>query len=160
MSEGDDRFFVEALQNAYVRALDRKAMLDWVQCFDEKLGAYECVTADNVESGLPLALMCDDCPERLRDRVSFINDVWAGTFTDYATRHFLQGLELQSAGEGRYRALTNFLVTFTTPDRQSGILVAGVYQDEISVSSNKARFLKRRAVLDTTTTPRYLVYPV
>ena len=155
-----DRSLIDALQIAYVRALDLKDMSGWVECFDQNVGGYECITEDNDRDGLVLPLMLDDCPGRLRDRVTFINDVWSGTFTDYGTRHFLQSIEIVQAAEGQFRGITNFMVAFTTPERQSGILVAGRYEDEIDCSGEKAVFIKRRAILDTTTTPRYLVYPV
>jgi len=56
--------------------------------------------------------------------------------------------------------LTNFMVAYTNRRGGSEILVTGVYDDEIAGDGNGARFVSKRAILDTVTTPRYLVYPV
>jgi hypothetical protein len=35
-----------------------------------------------------------------------------------------------------------------------------VYEDEIDLSGAAARFTAKKAIMDTVTTPRYLVYPI
>ena len=104
--------------------------------------------------------MLDDCRARLKDRVKFITEVWSGTYEDYSTRHFVQRFECAPAAAGRVAVLTNFMVSYTNRRGGSEILVTGVYEDEIDVANGAARFRAKRAVLDTVTTPRYLVYPI
>ena len=104
--------------------------------------------------------MLDDCRARLMDRVKFVNEVWSGTFEDYTTRHFIQRFECARTEGGRLNVLTNFMVTYTNRRGGSEILVTGVYEDEVDLDSNGARFKAKRAILDTVTTPRYLVYPI
>ncbi len=104
--------------------------------------------------------MLDDTRGRLKDRVKFINEVWSGTFEDYATRHFVQRFECNKGANGRLSVLTNFMVSFTNRRGGSDILVTGVYEDEIDLGGKEAIFVSKRAILDTVTTPRYLVYPV
>jgi 3-phenylpropionate/cinnamic acid dioxygenase small subunit len=149
---------VDALQNAYMYALDSKNMAGWLACFSQD-GAYICNSRENVEQGLPLAIMMDDNVQRRIDRVRYINEVWAGTFEDYVTRHFVQRVSHAVDGE-RITVHSNFMVAYTNPRGQSELLVAGAYRDEIIVQPDGARFLSKTAVLDTITTPRYLVYPI
>ena len=52
------------------------------------------------------------------------------------------------------------MVAYTTDRRNSEILCAGLYVDDIAINGAGARFASKKAVLDTVTTPRYLVYPV
>jgi 3-phenylpropionate/cinnamic acid dioxygenase small subunit len=151
---------IDALQVAYVRALDRFDMAAWLGCFEDGAGSYVCTTRENDEQDLPLALMMDDSPARLIDRTRFIDEVWAGTFEEYTTRHFIQRLDCAATAPGRYRVESNFMVVYTTDQRNSEILCAGLYVDDIIVTGTDARFTSKRAVLDTITTPRYLVYPV
>jgi 3-phenylpropionate/cinnamic acid dioxygenase small subunit len=94
------------------------------------------------------------------DRVKFVNEVWSGTFEDYTTRHFVQRFECTAAEGGDVNVLTNFMVSYTNRLGASDILVTGVYEDKVGLGSSGARFKAKHAILDTVTTPRYLVYPV
>ena len=151
---------IDALQLAYARALDRFDMPAWLGCFEDGAGSYICTTRENEEQGLALALMMDDSRRRLADRVRFIDEVWAGTFEEYTTRHFVQRLDCAATAPGRYTVESNFMVAYTTDRRNSEILCAGVFLDEIVIEAAGARFASKKAILDTVTTPRYLVYPV
>jgi anthranilate 1,2-dioxygenase small subunit len=150
---------IDELQIRYINALDRRDFDAWLACFDSQ-GSYICTPRENEEQGLPLALMMDDCYERLKDRVSYITQVWAGTFEDYWTRHFIQRLTCTARDAERYSVITNFSTLYTSAAGRSEILVAGCYQDEVIVSPAGAKFRSKKAVLDTSITPRYLVYPV
>ena len=151
---------IDALQIAYIAALDRRDMAGWRACFDEAEGAYACLTEEGLQQDLPLAMMLDDNPARLADRVRFVEEVWAGTFEPYATRHFVQRLACAARADGVIEVTSNLLVTYTSARRHSEILVAGRYEDEVVLAGGAARFRRKRAILDTVTLPRYLVYPV
>ena len=57
----------------YLAALDRRDLDSWLSCFADEAG-YVCITRENHDAGLPVALMLDDTRARLKDRVKFIND--------------------------------------------------------------------------------------
>ncbi len=160
MTNAETQNILDALQTKYVAALDSRDMLAWLDCFDQQDGSYVCIARENEDEALPLALMMDDCYARLRDRVNYVTDVWKGTFEDYLTRHFVQRLTLASVGSSEYAVESNFSVMYTTAQGTSAVLVVGTYVDRIVVRDGIASFKSRRAVLDTTVTPRYLVYPV
>jgi 3-phenylpropionate/cinnamic acid dioxygenase small subunit len=143
----------------YLAALDRHDLDGWLACFADE-ASYICITRENSEAGLPVALMLDDCRARLKDRVKFVNEVWSGTFEDYTTRHFVQRFECARADGGGLTVLSNFMVSYTNRRGGSEILVTGVYEDTVELNGSGALFRAKRAVLDTVTTPRYLVYPV
>jgi 3-phenylpropionate/cinnamic acid dioxygenase small subunit len=149
---------IDALQVKYVNALDAHDMQEWLDCFDRE-ASYTCIPRENAEQGLPLALMMDDCYERLLDRVNYVTQVWAGTFEDYATRHFVQRLRCRDAGN-LYASNFNFMVVYTSAAGASEVLVSGQYQDEVVVDGTEAKFRSKTAVLDTIVLPRYLVYPL
>jgi 3-phenylpropionate/cinnamic acid dioxygenase small subunit len=150
---------IDALQMKYLSALDRHDLESWLACFASEAG-YVCITRENHDAGLPVAMMMDDTRARLKDRVKFITEVWSGTFEDYATRHFVQRLDCKESAKGRYDVLTNFMVSYTNRRGGSDILVTGVYEDTVAITGAEASFISKRAILDTVTTPRYLVYPV
>jgi 3-phenylpropionate/cinnamic acid dioxygenase small subunit len=150
---------VDDLQMKYLAALDRHDLKAWLDCFGQE-ASYTCITRENYDAGFPVALMLDDTRARLRDRVKFVDEVWSGTYEDYATRHFVQRLECKQGSGSCVSVLTNFMVSYTNRHGGSDILVTGVYEDEIDLDGKEACFTVKRAILDTVTTPRYLVYPV
>jgi 3-phenylpropionate/cinnamic acid dioxygenase small subunit len=153
---------IDRLQAAYICALDDKDMKGWLGLFSaEDSSSYTCNSAENVAADLPVALMLDDNRARLMDRVTFVDKVWAGTFQDYRTRHFIQRLRVQSKAPGRCSVLTNFQVMFTPEEAgDSRPLVCGVYEDEVVMEGGEPRFLHKRAITDTIVLPRYIVYPI
>jgi 3-phenylpropionate/cinnamic acid dioxygenase small subunit len=151
---------IDALQIAYVSALDRQDMHGWLSCFQAEAASYHCITREGRDQDLPLALMMDDTYGRLKDRVKFVTEVWSGTYEDYFTRHFIQRLTCVPIAPSRFAVVSNFMVVYTTTGGKSEILVSGSYEDEVVINDGAARFACKRAVLDTVTTPRYLVYPI
>ena len=152
------------LNAKYISALDNKDMKTWLSTFSKTPEAtYICTSADNTESNLPLSMMYDDSRNRLEDRVTYITNIWAGTFQDYRTRHFTQMLSVMRIGVGKFAAKTSFQVFFT-PDETglSEILAVGVYEDiiEFNRKMNSGLFISRQAITDTSVLPRYLVYPI
>ncbi len=150
---------IDALQMSYIAALDSKDMQGWLDSFTAD-GSYVCIANENEESGLPLALMMDDCHERLEDRVTYVTKVWAGTFEDYQTRHFVQRIACTPKGGDLYETVSNFTVFYTDSAGNTGTLVCGRYVDEIVVNGSGAKLKSRRAIMDTNVAPRYIVYPI
>ncbi|CAM5391142.1 aromatic-ring-hydroxylating dioxygenase subunit beta [Sphingobium scionense] len=154
---------LDALLMADASALDSKDMMGWLANYSEEDEAsYICRAAENSENGLALGFMYDDCRSRLEDRVTFVNDIWVGTFQDYRTRHFVQRVAYQRADASTISMRSNFSLFMTPTD--SGItqvLAAGQYLDTIRLEKAGAlKLLSRRAELDTSVLPRYLVYPI
>jgi len=149
---------ITALQERYVRALDRKDMQAWLACFSPR-GGYVCTTAENDREGFPVGIMLDETHPRLMDRVKFIEKVWAGTFEDYSTRHFIQRVGGQERDDV-VEVETNFMVSYSPEGGLSQILATGVYRDEVELYPDHALFRRKVAVIDSSVTPRYLVYPI
>jgi 3-phenylpropionate/cinnamic acid dioxygenase small subunit len=151
---------IHVLQVKYLRALDRRDLKAWIDCFARDVGSYVCLTRETVDQDLSIALMMDDCPARLHDRVKIINEIWGGTFEDYLTRHFVQLIDCEEVGSARYRLSSNFMVAYTTMRQETEMLAVGTYEDEIALDPPGPRLLSRKAIVDGAVTPRYLVYPI
>lgn len=153
---------IDALVLAYGDALDRKNMADWLACFvEEDRASYSCIAQENVENNLPIAHMLDNNHAKLVDRKKYVDEVWAGTFEDYQTRHFSQRVSAEILEDGTARVRSNFFVAWTDEQvRDSKILVVGVYEDTVDLSGDSAKLITRRAIMDTNVPQRYLVYPV
>ena len=163
MSSGSDiPSAIGEVQNAYIEALDNKDMSAWLATFDQRDDAsYILTTLDNEQQGLPLGLMLDDCHARLEDRVTFITEIWAGTFQDYRTRHVVQQIACNAQTENTYELRSNFSVFYTPTDTgQSNVLACGIYLDTVTITPTGARFIAKKAITDTSVLPQYLVYPL
>lgn len=152
---------VRRLEQRYVDAVDSRRMDAWLDCFTED-GSYYVLGADNEADDLPLCLMMDDCRERLEDRATFVDEVWPGSYEDYQTRHFVQPLrlEIDESAAGMFRSLSNFTVFATDARGRTSLFIAGQYRDRIRVNGDQCRYVERRAVMDTFTTPGVIVYPL
>lgn len=151
---------IDELQLRYIRALDERDMDAWTACFTADSQGYRCISRENHEQELPVAMMLDDNPARIQDRAKFVQDVWKGTFEDYATRHFVQRLFCRNLGDGGFEVHSNVLVTYTTASGGSDVLVAGSYRDEVVAHDGVYGFRRKDAILDTDVPARYLVYPI
>jgi anthranilate 1,2-dioxygenase small subunit len=150
---------LDSLQHRYVEALDSAEMERWLDCFSRRQAAYICIPEENERRGLPIALMLDDCRERIADRVSFITRIWAGTFEPYRTTHFVQRLSAEKLGEDRYRQVTNFSIMISPEAGSSYVLATGRYYDVVVIEDGQPLFAEKRAVYDSQILPRYIVYP-
>jgi anthranilate 1,2-dioxygenase small subunit len=150
---------LDDLQNGYIRALAKRDMNAWAACFDDP-GSYICTARENEEQGLGIAMMLDDSFGRIQDRVKFVTQVWSGTFEDYYCRHFVHRTWLHEDASGVLTAESNVLVAYTDLNGRSAVLATGAYVDKVVLTPAGARFRSKRVVLDTTVTPRYLVYPI
>ena len=154
---------IDALHTAYVAALDQGDMAAWAATFASNEASYFCISAENDRRGLPLALMYDDCRGRIDDRVSFVTKVWVGTYQPYRTRHFIQRLSCESAGNNQYRVISGFMIMMTPEGGATTILTSGEYRDLIELQGEgdkvRAVFRERRAVYDADVLPRYIVFP-
>ena len=154
---------LDRLLLADANALDSKDMLAWLANYaEEHEASYYCRAAENTENSLELGFMFDDCRARLEDRVTYVNEIWAGTFQDYRTRHFVQRVSLRHVDASTAEVVSNFSVFMTPMDTGiTAILAAGQYRDTMRLyADGGAKILSRRAELDTSVLPRYLVYPV
>ena len=150
---------VDALQNRYIVALDGKDIAGWADCFSQREDAsYICRSAENEVNNWPIALMLDDCRGRIEDRIMFITKIWAGTFQDYRTRHFVQRVSCDREGEA-WRVRSHFSIEYTLDPNRSQTLATGVYDDVVEIAGGEARFVSKKAIYDTTILPQYIVYP-
>jgi len=157
------RLAFDALQSRYIAAVDRQRMEDWLQTFaSDEHAAYICNSAENVEGGLGIAWILDDCHARLQDRVTFVTKVWKGTYTPYKTRHVVQCTSWKSGpDETCFSFESNFIVTYTSSDiRGTETLATGVYLDTVRFEADGLKFLKKEVIVDNPILQRYLVFPL
>lgn len=150
---------VRALQRRYAAAVDGKRLDEWLSLFAAEC-SYVVITRENVERGLPLALVFDDSSDRIHDRVVYIEEVWKGHINDYRQRHLLSDPEIVADDDG-IRIRQGFAVYISEPSvAGSRLLTTGEYEDEVAFVDGEPRFREKRVILDADVLPRYFVYPL
>lgn len=162
MADTDVPAAIDALQTRYIAALDDRNMEAWLATFSKDPDAsYTCTTAESEQAGLPLALILDDTYARLQDRVTYVTQIWAGTFADYRTRHFTQRTAARPVSDNQYDVETNFMVACTPVETgRTELFMTGMYFDRVVVDSNDALFLAKKAVMDSSMVERFMAYPL
>ncbi len=149
---------LDQLFGRYAWVLDNHEFEQWPKLFTDEC-FYAAYSMENVERGLPLAYMLDDCRERLHDRVKYITKVWVGTVQPYRARHAIQRVSASIKGDGVYEVRANFLVGYTDVDQSPGVLAIGYYHDVVRIEARRALFERKEVYIDNTP-PRYLIYPL
>ncbi len=150
---------IDALHTAYLAALDKGDMTAWAATFAVDQASYFCISSENDRRGFPLSLMYDDCRGRIDDRVSFVTKVWAGTYEPYRTRHFIQRLSCEAAGNNQYLVTSGFTIMMSAEGGTTAVLTSGESRDFIEIPGDSGVFRERRAVYDADVLPRYIVFP-
>lgn len=153
---------VDALQVRYIAALDAKEMSEWLATFsvvDE--ASYICTTAESVEANLPLALIMDDNHARLQDRVTYVEKIWAGTYAEYQTRHFIQRIACSAMQDNKFEVKTNFMVAYTPSETgRVEFFTTGIYLDSVYIDTDSASFLSKKVITDAAVVERFMAYPI
>ena len=151
------RAAVEDLLYDYASALDDGAFERWPDFFTDD-ACYEIVSRENVERGLPLALLRCEGKGMLLDRRIAIEEVLHHDPRSY--RHLISNVRPAWRGEREIEARSSFVVLQTLVERETEILVAGRYLDTSVVEDGRLRFREKRCIYDTTMIPNTVVYPL
>jgi len=159
LTDHDTLTLIDDLLQRYVSALDELDMQGWLSTFSND-GQYRLTTQENVKYNLPLSLMLDDCPERLKDRVKYVDEVWGETVEAYQPRHFVQRGLSSTNGDGAYHVRSNFSLFYTSKEGHTELLTVGHYDDVIVEEQGVLKFKSKTGIMDTAVPPRYIIYPV
>jgi anthranilate 1,2-dioxygenase small subunit len=148
---------VQALHTRYVRVIDDDQIEEWPKLFTEKC-LYRIVTRENFAQGLPLAVM--ECRSRkmMEDRVTGLRRI--NVYEPQRYIHQISALEIEPAGEGRWKCRSNFLVIRTMGDGAMSVFSAGIYQDAVFVDSGAVLFEERIVIQDSRRVDTLVVIPI
>jgi anthranilate 1,2-dioxygenase small subunit len=137
--------------------IDRDELDAWLDCFEED-SRYVVMPRENLELGLPAAVIYCDSKASLKDRVVCLRH--ANKFNPHYDRHIVGGAWILSSDKGIVSVESNFAVVQTTKTGVSRLFCAGYYRDQIRVSARAAKFVERVVVLDSFAVPTLLATPI
>jgi anthranilate 1,2-dioxygenase small subunit len=156
------------LLTQYVRVVDDPSRIDeWPDLFAGE-AEYVVVTRENEERGLPIAIIRDDCKDRILDRVTIIKQFWgAGRrvedrhFNAVWTRHIVGPAWADLTDDGRVHVGAHVMVWASTRvEPEPRLLAVGEYRDIIAFTDGAAKFQAKKLILDTPVLQDAFVYPL
>jgi 3-phenylpropionate/cinnamic acid dioxygenase small subunit len=155
------RALVEEFHCEYAAVLDRGAVEQWPAFFTED-ALYRVIARDNLESGLPLALMLCEGMGMLKDRAFAI--AHTEMFAPRYVQHHISLIRVTGVEAGKENELilaeANYLVYETLIDEPTRLLQAGKYRDKFVQSGDKLLLHERICVFDSVMVPNCVVYPI
>jgi anthranilate 1,2-dioxygenase small subunit len=149
---------LEELYTRYAEALDDGPLEEWPEFFAEQC-LYLIIPRENVQLGLPLAIMRCESRDMLRDRVTAVRETMM--YEQRYLRHHVTNLRVRSRDGAVVEASANFSVIEVLPDELPRVLICGRYLDRVVREADGAwRFVERRCVYDSTLVPNSIIYPV
>ena len=148
---------VQELNARYAQTIDEDRLEAWPDFFTEN-ARYRIATAENLQQGLPLALVYANSRAMLRDRVRALRD--ANVYEAQRYRHILGPPLLEQLDGDQLRALTSFMVARIMHTGETMLFATGRYEDRIVVEPEGLRFAEKLVVLDSRQVDTLLAIPL
>jgi anthranilate 1,2-dioxygenase small subunit len=151
------RWELREFNERYMRCLDENRLDDWPGFFTDD-AVYKIVPRENLDAGLPGALLFFDSNAMRRDRVLCIRDV--NIYDIHVSRHFLGAAHIERRGDA-FAMTANFQVLHSDNEGRSALFAAGEYRDLIvHYGADDFLFQEKIIVLDSYTVPSQLAEPL
>jgi salicylate 5-hydroxylase small subunit len=148
---------VDQLNAAYAATLDEKRFEECPEFFVED-GRYKVQARENLDRGLPLALMALESRGMMKDRVYGVTQtIYHGP---YYMRHIISPARILSQEGDVVKAEANYAVFRTKPGGVSEVYNVGRYIDELIKKDGSLKFRSRLCVYDSEMILNSLIYPV
>lgn len=151
-------FKVASFFSAYNRCLDEDRLEDWPGFFLED-GCYKVISRENVEAGLPAAMVYHYSRGMLEDRVTSLRGLLTYQFVH--TRHIQSDITITDIDGDVIKALSNYAVYHSTEEGQTQLYSVGRYVDEIvSQAAGGYKFKSRVVIPDTSAIQNCFAVPI
>ncbi len=156
MIDGALRAEIDELYADYVDILDNGEIERWPELFTDAC-TYKIISRENVELGLPVALMWCDGRAMLNDRVHAYAKLV--TYTPRSLRHIVSSLRIRAEGSA-FRVSANYAVFETRIDEPSRVFNVGRYQDVVVRDGDRLKYREKVCVYDTIIIDNAVVAPI
>lgn len=129
----------------------------WPELFTESC-IYKVIPRENVEQGLPVAVIYCESRDMLTDRVVALRET--ALFAPRITRRITSGICLRAIENDGLQLSASFAVFQSMPDQPSELFLCGSCRDRVVDADGTLRFAERLFIYDSTIVPTSLVYPL
>ncbi len=141
----------------YDDVLNNGELERWPELFTETC-IYKVIPRENVEQGLPVAVMYCESRDMLTDRVVALRET--ALFAPRIARRITSGICLHAIEDDGLRLSASFAVFQSMPDQPSELFLCGGCRDRVVAADGTLRFAERLFIYDSTIVPTSLVYPL
>jgi anthranilate 1,2-dioxygenase small subunit len=150
---------VEQFYYAYAATLNDARYAEWPNYFDPADSRYEVLSRENVDAGLPLALMGCISHGMIIDRVTMlVNNTL--TYRKMYFRHMISNVRAEARGNGSVNAKANILVMQTDLEGVSSLYAVGRYDTDLVTRDDQFLIRANRVILDTFAIDNMLAVPL
>jgi anthranilate 1,2-dioxygenase small subunit len=157
MTSASTRVAIEHLFSEYGALLDEDRLEDWLGLFAED-SRYEVIPRENEVQRLPVALMCCENLNMLRDRIASLRN--ANEFNIHWSRRVIGRPRIHHVEGDIYAVDCAYVVIQSNQEGQSRLFSAGGYRDKVEILDGVARFIEKKVIVDTFSIPTLLATPL
>lgn len=148
---------INAFNSAYGHIIDDDDLEQWPDLFVEDC-LYQVIGRENVDRGLPAAIMYCEGRGMLIDRIVALRR--ANIYPEHLSRHVIGGAMIIGEDGGEVRVKTSYVVFQTRADGETKLYNAGKYIDRFVRVDGALRLARRDCVYDTHSIATLLVTPI
>jgi|SRR5579862_648611 len=138
--------------------IDENRLEEMLEMFAES-ATYQVLPLENLQAGLPSALMRCSSRNMLRDRILGLRE--ATVFNVHSDRHILGWPQIDRGDvSGEYKVKTPFSCYQTDQEGVTALFAVGFYDDIIRINDDMGSFLSRTVILDTYSVPSLIGVPL
>jgi anthranilate 1,2-dioxygenase small subunit len=148
---------IDDLNAAYGLCLDDDRLEQWPDFFTDDC-LYQVIARENVDNGLPAAVMYCDSKGMLVDRVVALRK--ANVFPEHYNRHLIGRAVVTGRDGNLVEAESSYVVFQTRNDGETRIYNSGKYVDLIELTEAGVRLKSRTCIYDTLRIATLLATPI
>lgn len=148
---------IDQFNSAYGHAIDDDELERWPEFFADDC-LYQVIARENVDDGLPGAVIYCDSRGMLVDRIVALRQ--ANIFPEHYSRHVIGGAMIVAADEHEVRAQASYVVFQTRSDGETKLYNAGKYVDRFVRTEGGLLLASRSCIYDTHRIATLLVTPI
>lgn len=148
---------IDDLNAAYGLCLDDDRLEQWPDFFTDDC-LYQVIARENVDNGLPAAVMYCDSKGMLVDRVVALRK--ANVFPEHYNRHLIGRAVVTGRDGNLVKAESSYVVFQTRNDGETRIYNSGKYVDLIELTAAGVRLKSRTCIYDTLRIATLLATPI
>lgn len=148
---------LQQLYAQYSSAVDAGDWDQWIDLFTDEC-TYKLQPRENYDRGYPLATLCFESKDMLRDRVYAVRET---LFHDpYYQRHIVGPIHVHRASGTEILSEAAYAVFRTKTAELSAVFNVGRYIDHVAVTQNGLKFVERQCIYDSELIPNSIIYPL
>jgi anthranilate 1,2-dioxygenase small subunit len=148
---------INSFNSAYGHTIDDDALERWPDFFIEDC-FYQIIARENVDAGLPGAVIYCDSRGMLVDRIVALRR--ANIYPEHYSRHVIGTAMITDVEGDTVGAQASYVVLQTRADGETKIYNAGRYRDRFVRVDGALRLARRECIYDTHSIATLLVTPI